>query len=94
MELTVQTLHPDGKKGVNISKVKYDTLRAGIVKHLLSGKEMTYTDLLKALTQELGGNFDGSVAWYLELVKLDLEARKVIQRVPNTKPTRLRLVGK
>lgn len=42
---------------------------------------------------KLKGSFDGSVAWYVEVVKLDLEARKMIERVPGTRPQQIRLVS-
>ena len=34
----------------------------------------------------------GSVDWYVTAVKLDLEARKVIERVPDSSPQRVRRV--
>lgn len=34
----------------------------------------------------------GSVRWYTKAVQLDLEARKLIERVPNQTPIRLRKV--
>ena len=91
MEERILTRHPQGKKGVNISKQKYDAMRAAITKTLAAG-DMTHTDLVKGVEQRLQGGFDGSVKWYVETVKLDLEARGVIERVPKTSPQLLRLV--
>jgi hypothetical protein len=55
--------------------------------------EMTFAQLTDAAVESLAGKFDGSVSWYVTTVKLDLEARNVIQRVPGTSPQRLRLVA-
>jgi hypothetical protein len=41
----------------------------------------------------MGDAFEGSVSWYVTTVKLDLETRGVVERVPGQKPQRLRLAG-
>ncbi len=79
------TKHPEGKRGVNISKAKYVVIREAIMKCLKS-KELTYTELTRAVEEKLKGQFGGSVRWYVEVVKLDLEAREIIERIPKTKP--------
>ena len=91
MDKRVLTRHPEGKSGVNISKPKYDAVREGIVQSLSADGDMAYSALAKAVEQGLRG-FDGSIRWYVEAVKLDLEARGVIERVPGTRPQLLRLV--
>lgn len=85
------TLHPAGKKGVNIEKQKYDWFKSAIVSRL-QRNELTYTDLAESIRAELGGSFKGSVRWYVEALKQDLEARRIIERVPQTRPQRYRLV--
>ncbi len=91
----IVTKHPEkGKQGVNISKAKYETVRAAIVKALRAKKELTFRDLDKAVGKALTGKFEGSTSWYFTTVKLDLEARKVIQRVPKSSPQRVRLAKK
>ncbi len=42
----------------------------------------------------LPGDFEGSVGWYATTVKLDLEARGLIERMPGESPQVLRLTGK
>jgi hypothetical protein len=42
--------------------------------------------------KEVNGNFEGSVMWYVTTVKLDLEARGNIKRVPNSRPQLVKLV--
>ena len=42
--------------------------------------------------KELSDAFDGKVVWYIVTVKLDLEARGILERIPKTSPHRLRMV--
>ena len=89
----IQTLHPEeGKRGVNISREKYDQVRAAVLDALANGP-LTLNALLDAVTQRLGPDFDGSPGWYTMSVKLDLEARGEIERVPKVSPQQLRLKG-
>lgn len=91
----IQTQHPDPEKlGVNIDKVKYDTMRLAILEILQSQGEITFQDLMDAVHQKLTGSFAGSIGWYYTTVKLDLEARHEIERVPGSKPQRIRLILK
>jgi hypothetical protein len=89
---TILTLHPQGKSGVNISQAKYDVVRQAITTALSSQDNMTFTELLQKVEEQLTGNFDGSIPWYVTTVKLDLEARGVIRRLPLRSPQRLQLV--
>ena len=43
-EEKILTKHPEGKKGVNISREKYQIIKTSIL-NCLSGKELTYTEL-------------------------------------------------
>jgi len=88
----IQTMHPQGKKGVNISRQKYDTIRTFILKAIKKNKRISYQDLNDLAEQQLADSFDGSIPWYVVTVKLDLEARKVIERIPKTSPHELQLV--
>jgi hypothetical protein len=45
-----------------------------------------------AVEKKLSGTFDGSVPWYFTTVKLDMEARGEIRRVPNSKPQLIEIV--
>lgn len=89
----IMTLHPAGKTGVNLDMRKYDTVSATIIQVIRSRGEITFEDLMGAVDDKLSGSFDGSVSWYTTTVKLDLEARGVILRVPRSSPQRLRLVS-
>ena len=47
-----------------------------------------------ARVKERIGEWEGSVGWYATAVKLDLEARGELERVPGAKPQRVRLPQK
>jgi hypothetical protein len=92
MDEKIMTLHPEeGKSGVNISKRKYDVIKETIVASLRAHDVMTFTNLNKDVHDRLG-SFDGSISWYVTTVKLDLEARQVVERIPGTSPQQLQLV--
>jgi hypothetical protein len=88
-EEKILTKHPLGKSGKNIDKQKYDTLKKAILS-VLEKKELTHTELFGRLNKSLKGKFSGSISWYAETVKLDLEARKIVERTPS-KPQKYRL---
>lgn len=92
MEEKIRTLHPQGKQGVNISRAKYDTIREDILKVTGEQGEIRFKDLPAAVEAVLEEPFDGSLSWYVTTIKLDLEARDLIERVPGSSPQRLRLV--
>jgi len=89
MDEKILTKHPLGKTGRNIDRKKYDTLKKSIVSALRKD-ELTHTELFSRLNTSLKGRFSGNISWYGETVKLDLEAKKVIERTAS-KPQRYRL---
>ena len=91
MKDTIRTLHPEKKQGVNISREKYDIIRKAILSALHKEKEISFMSLSRAVEKEVNGNFEGSVTWYVTTVKLDLEARGVVKRVPHSRPQLVRL---
>jgi len=91
MKDTIRTLHPEKKQGVNISREKYEIIRKAILCTLQGHKEMTFMNLSRAVEKEVNGNFEGSVTWYVTTVKLDMEARGEIRRVPNSRPQLVKL---
>jgi len=84
VEEKILTLHPQGKRGVNISKARYETMKKTILE-VLRKEGLTHHELTYAVERKLKGKFDGSIPWYMEGTKLDLEARGVIQRIPGEK---------
>jgi hypothetical protein len=91
MKDTIRTLHPEKKQGVKISKEKYEIIRKAILCVLETQKEITFMNLSRAVEKEVNGNFEGSVTWYVTTVKLDLEARGQIKRVPKSRPQLVKL---
>jgi hypothetical protein len=87
----ILTMHPQGKNGVNILVSKYEFIKSYILKTIKKHKEISYQDLNDLAVSELSASFDGKVGWYVVSVKLDLEARGVIERIPKTSPHRLRM---
>ena len=93
-EEKIMTLHPQGKKGVNILKRKYDPIAEKMLQLVEAEGEITYQDLNDRIEEDLEGKFDGKIPWYVVTVKLDLEARGILERIPKTSPHQLRLKSK
>jgi len=90
-EEKIMTLHPQGKKGVNVLKRRYDTIKDFIVETVQEYTEISFEQLTDLAVNKLTKTFDGKVLWYLVTVKLDLEARNIIERIPKTSPHKLRM---
>ena len=88
----IQTLHPfPGKINKCIALKKYNLIRDHILSILNEG-ELTHTELMERLYNNVKDVFEGGVQWYGEVVKLDLEARKLIERT-GAKPEKYRLLA-
>jgi len=88
----IQTLHPTpGKINKSISLEKYNVIRDNILV-ILQEREMTHTELMESLYDRLKDTFHGGVQWYGETVKLDLEARNILERT-DIKPQKYRRVN-
>lgn len=90
-EEKIMTLHPQGKKGTNILKRRYDVIKDFIINTIQEKKQISFESLSDLAVKELSESFDGKVLWYMVTVKLDLEARQIIERVPKTSPHELRM---
>jgi hypothetical protein len=88
-EEKILTKYPAGKSGRNIDQRKYETIKATILS-ALKNRELTHAELFDELAKRLKTKFAGNISWYGETVKLDLEARKTIERTPS-KPQKYRL---
>ncbi len=90
-EELIQTLHPQaGKTNKKISLKKYEFIKKNLIS-ILTRSELTHTELMEQLYINVKDTFEGGVQWYGETVKLDLEARKLIERT-KTKPEKYRIV--
>ena len=84
-----------GKKPTRIHKWKYGLLR-GIILDILTGSAdgVEFRSLPSLIDASLSAEQRadlGSVSWYTTTVKLDMEVKGDIVRVPGAKPQRLRL---
>jgi hypothetical protein len=89
LEEKILTKHPLGKSGRSIDRQKYETIKRAILS-ALKNKELTHTELFNDLRKRLKSKFSGNIGWYGETVKLDLEARKIIERIAS-KPQKYRV---
>ena len=85
----VLTKHPLGKSNKPVDKRDYETFKAAILT-ALRRKELTHTELLNEMTRSMKGKFSGNVGWHVMVVKLDLEARHLIERT-SLRPQKYRL---
>lgn len=90
-EEKIMTLHPDGKAGVNILKRRYDVVKDSLLEILGKEGQITFESLADKTIVSIEKDFDGKPLWYIVTVKLDLEARGIIQRIPKTSPHELKL---
>ncbi|MEM6629272.1 MAG: hypothetical protein AAF694_06345 [Bacteroidota bacterium] len=90
----ILTLHPQGKQGVNILTRRYELVKETLISLLQEHGEISYKEMNEMAEERLKGALDGSIPWYVVSVKLDLEARGIVSRIPKTSPHRLRLVGR
>ena len=90
MSNRILTLHPEGKEGTNIDTAKYAVIKSAILDALDAHQGISFGALTQVVVDKLGKSFDGSISWYVTTVKLDLEARGLIERVPGSKPQRVR----
>jgi len=88
----ILTQHPQGKKGVNIDRKKYEYAKDFILRKIEKNKEISYQSIFDMAQKECN-DFNGKIGWYIVTVKLDLEARKIIERVPKTSPHELRIIN-
>ena len=87
---SIQTLHPHpDKTNRKIALDKYNFIKDNIL-IILSESELTHAELMEKLYSRVKDSFTGGVQWYGETVKLDLEARQIIERT-KTKPEMYRL---
>ncbi len=86
----------NGKARTLIVLEKYQAVQEAILALLPAGGEgMTWIELAEMIAPYLPESLFqrmGTVRWYARAVQLDLEAQGVIERVPGSRPLRLRRV--
>ncbi len=92
-EERILTLHPEGKKGVNISKSKYEITRECLLGIFAEFPEISHEDLTRLSKEHLSGKFEGNAGWYMETVLLDMMAKGVVQKIAD-KPVSLKFANK
>jgi hypothetical protein len=92
----MEALHPDpSKKGTRVTKATYLIYKTALLTVIPDTEEGIYfSDLPKAIEPYLPADIirDTSPGWWTTTVKLDLEARGLIERVPGKGKQRLRKV--
>lgn len=86
-----------GKKPTRIARWKYDLVREAILAVVPADDQgVEFNQLPKLVEGQLReGDLKrlGSVSWYTKTVKLDMEIKGEIERIPGSKPQRLRIVS-
>ncbi|GAB4327551.1 MAG: hypothetical protein Kow0010_11080 [Dehalococcoidia bacterium] len=84
--------HPGSRTPVDAAK--YRAVREAMLRAVPATDEgIAFQELPAAVQKQLpGGRIPGggSIGWYTTTVKLDLEARGLIERIPGSNPQRLR----
>ena len=91
----IQLIHPEGKKAVSMEKEKYEALKGLLIEFLSGNGSSTHSEIKDGVNKLVKSRkiaFKGSVNWHLEWVKLDLESRKLIERITDSKPVKYHLL--
>lgn len=81
------TVHPESaRQGVAVEKQRHALVREAILRNLRMHGPTTFAQLSQFVEADLQGAFPGSVMWYFTAVKLDMETRGEIRRIPNSRP--------
>ena len=87
----------EGVGNTNMAREKYEVYKEAILKAVPAIEEgITFKELPRAVKKLLPRDkLDqlGSVTWHVTSVKLDLEARGLIERIPGSKPQRVRRIS-
>lgn len=87
-----------GANGFKVTKPKYDCIRKAMLANLPTTQHgLAFNELVAKVRRDVGDKKDlfpkaGSVMWYTKVVQLDLEKRKIIERIPGVVPQRIRRV--
>jgi hypothetical protein len=88
----IETLRPDGKKGVAMTEAHYKMLSTYILSALDTEEPFTLNRLLEKVLEDFTDSIDSDLSWYVLQVKLDLEARGYIRTITPAYKKRLFLL--
>lgn len=92
----IEGLHPDPtKQGTRMTKANYEAYRTALLEVIPANEEgVYYSDLTKLVEPFVPAEIyaNTSPGWWVTSVKLDLEARKIIERVEGKGKQRIRRV--
>ena len=90
----IEALHPDpDKQGTRVTKSIYDAYRAALLSVIPATEEgIEFGELSKAVQPHLDPSVlaASSPGWWTITVKLDLEARGLVERIPGKGKQRVR----
>lgn len=91
-KITLKNVNP-GVGNTNMAREKYEIYKKAILAAVPAAEDgITFKELpkrVKELLPKAKLSELGSVTWHVTSVKLDLEARGLIRRIPGAKPQRL-----
>lgn len=84
----MKTENITGKSGTNVTPEKYFAIREAMLEVLpTEGEGLTLDEMVKLIEPLVPKDlFPKGVTWYTVTVKLDLEAKGLVKRLPNTSP--------
>lgn len=86
-----------GRAGGRLPRRRYDAMRKALLKAVPRAKSgVPYKDLkarVKPLLPKWWQEEGWSVSWHIATVKLDLQARGIIENVPGARPMQVRRIG-
>ncbi|MCM3585943.1 hypothetical protein M3182_09420 [Mesobacillus maritimus] len=87
----ITLLNPQsGKQGATIRLDKYEFMKQVILEIVEEYDQISYKQLTQEVHKRLTGKFDGAITWYVTAVKLDLEAKGLLERFQHQKLQYLR----
>jgi hypothetical protein len=86
----MKTKNINGKSGAYVTREKYESVRQAMLEILpKEGEGLTLEEIVAEIETRVPAElFPKGVTWYTVTVKLDLEARGMVKRIPKTSPIR------
>lgn len=86
----MKTENITGKSGANVTPEKYSAIREAMLEILpADGEGLTLDQMVTRIEPKVPKHlFPKGVSWYTVTVKLDLEAKGLVKRLPGSKPLR------